>query len=41
MKRGYRHAAARTVDVGPTLAALLGVELPDTDGRVIRELLRH
>jgi predicted AlkP superfamily pyrophosphatase or phosphodiesterase len=29
----------RNVDVAPTLAQLLGLQLPDTDGRVLEELL--
>jgi hypothetical protein len=41
LKEGYRQAAARSIDLGPTLAALLGVELPDADGKILHDLLRH
>lgn len=30
----------RTLDVAPTMAAVLGLELPSADGRVLREILR-
>ena len=40
---GIRAGAAVTemtlVDEGPTLARLVGVDLPDADGRVIHEFL--
>ena len=30
---------ARAVDIGPTLAALLGLDMPEAEGRVLHELL--
>ncbi len=36
---GARIAPSSIVDVGPTAAALLGVTLPDVDGRVVKECL--
>ena len=29
----------RIVDVGPTLATLLGLEMPEAEGRVLTEIL--
>jgi arylsulfatase A-like enzyme len=37
---GTRLGHVRNMDVAPTIAALLGVELRDTEGRVLREALR-
>ena len=42
---GYGHQARREVarianlDIAPTLAELLGVKLPEAEGRVLREIL--
>ena len=38
--RGARLGHVRNVDVAPTIAALLGVELRGVEGRVLREALR-
>ena len=38
--RGTRLSHVRNVDVAPTIAALLGIEFPGTEGRVLREALR-
>jgi len=32
---GTRLGKVRIVDIAPTIAAILGVELPETDGRVL------
>jgi predicted AlkP superfamily pyrophosphatase or phosphodiesterase len=37
---GGRLGHVRNVDVAPTIAALLGVTLPDVEGRVLRDALR-
>jgi hypothetical protein len=37
---GARMRHVRNVDVAPTIAALLGVELPGVEGHVLREALR-
>jgi predicted AlkP superfamily pyrophosphatase or phosphodiesterase len=39
VKAGAKIEASSIVDVGPTAAALLGVTLPDVDGRVVKECL--
>ena len=39
IKQGARAARIRNLDVAPTIAALLGVELPASDGRVLSEFL--
>jgi predicted AlkP superfamily pyrophosphatase or phosphodiesterase len=31
---------AKTVDIAPTLAAVLGQTMPEADGRVLTELLK-
>ncbi len=38
-RKGARLETARLVDEAPTFAAVLGLEMPDVDGRVLRELL--
>lgn len=38
---GSRVEQMSLVDEGPTLARVLGVDLGDTDGRIMRELLKH
>ena len=40
IKRGVTLQQIRNVDVAPTLAAVLGVAWPETDGRAISEILR-
>jgi predicted AlkP superfamily pyrophosphatase or phosphodiesterase len=40
ISRGARLGHVRNVDVAPTIAALLGVELRGVEGRVLREALR-
>lgn len=39
VRTGRQDSAATIVDVAPTLAALAGVALPRTDGRILREIL--
>ncbi|UCF97280.1 MAG: alkaline phosphatase family protein [Spirochaetaceae bacterium] len=39
IRRGVQLEAMRIVDIGPTLAALLGLQLPDPEGRVLTEIL--
>lgn len=39
IRRGARIGHARSIDVAPTIAALLGVELPDVDGSVLTQAL--
>ena len=39
IKPGVKLGEVRNIDVAPTLAALLGVELPETDGKPMREIL--
>ncbi len=39
VKAGSTIAEASIIDVGPTAAALLGVRLPDVEGKVVRECL--
>jgi predicted AlkP superfamily pyrophosphatase or phosphodiesterase len=39
IKEGTRLGIIDNVDVAPTIAALLGQKLPNTDGKVLRELL--
>jgi predicted AlkP superfamily pyrophosphatase or phosphodiesterase len=38
--RGVRLGHVRNIDVAPTIAAMLGVTLPDTEGRILNEALR-
>lgn len=38
--RGTQLGHVRNVDVAPTIAALLGIEFPGTEGRVLQEALR-
>jgi predicted AlkP superfamily pyrophosphatase or phosphodiesterase len=40
IKKGLVVERVRNLDVAPTLARLLGLQLPDTDGRVLEEILR-
>ena len=40
IKRGVTLQQIRNVDVAPTLAAVLGVAWPETDGRALSEILR-
>jgi predicted AlkP superfamily pyrophosphatase or phosphodiesterase len=40
IKPGMRIQRLSNLDVAPTLAELLGVKLPDVDGRVLREILK-
>ena len=40
IKPGTRIPRMRSVDVAPTLAELLGVQLPNTDGYALREILK-
>jgi predicted AlkP superfamily pyrophosphatase or phosphodiesterase len=37
--RGVKLGKVASIDVAPTMARLLGVELPDTDGRVLTDVL--
>jgi predicted AlkP superfamily pyrophosphatase or phosphodiesterase len=39
VRRGVEMGPIRIVDVGPTLAPLLGLNLPDAEGRVLTEIL--
>jgi predicted AlkP superfamily pyrophosphatase or phosphodiesterase len=39
IKAGVRLERVANLDVAPTLAGLLGVSLPDVEGRVLREVL--
>jgi predicted AlkP superfamily pyrophosphatase or phosphodiesterase len=39
IRRGVTVDSVRTIDLAPTMAQLLGVELNDTDGKVIAEIL--
>jgi len=39
IRRGVELKNLRIVDLGPTLAALLGLQLPGAEGRVLREIL--
>ena len=39
IKPGTRLGVFENVDVAPTIAALLGQKLPDTDGRVLTQML--
>jgi predicted AlkP superfamily pyrophosphatase or phosphodiesterase len=39
IKKGVRLQRVRNVDVAPTIARLLGLELPNVDGRVLEEIL--
>lgn len=39
VRAGARLDSARLVDIGPTLAELLGLRLPAAEGRVLREIL--
>lgn len=39
IRRGVRLQSIPIVDLGPTLAALLGLQLPDAEGRVLKEIL--
>ena len=41
IKKGVVLDSTRLVDVGPTVARLLGVELKDTDGHAIQEISRN
>ena len=36
---GKEISVAKVVDIAPTCAAILGFEMPEADGRVLRELL--
>jgi predicted AlkP superfamily pyrophosphatase or phosphodiesterase len=40
IKPGARLDRMESVDVAPTLAELLGVKLPNVDGKVLREILK-
>ena len=40
IKAGARVEKARIIDIAPTVAASLGFNMPDIDGRVITEMLR-
>jgi hypothetical protein len=40
VRAGARLERIRNLDVAPTLASLLGVPLPDVEGRVLVEMLR-
>ena len=40
IKRGATIGHVRSLDVAPTIARLLGVEMPDVEGRVLTEALR-
>ncbi len=40
IKPGARIERMQSVDVAPTLAELLGVKLPNVDGRILREILK-
>ena len=40
IKTGSHIDRMESVDVAPTLAELLGVKLPNADGRVLREILK-
>jgi hypothetical protein len=39
IKAGTKLGAVDNLDVAPTIGALLGIELPDIEGRVLREIL--
>ncbi|MEE8590921.1 MAG: alkaline phosphatase family protein, partial [Spirochaetia bacterium] len=39
VRQGVELRPIRIVDLGPTLAALLGLALPDAEGRVLKEML--
>jgi predicted AlkP superfamily pyrophosphatase or phosphodiesterase len=39
IRRGVELESLRIVDLGPTIAALLGLQLPAAEGRVAREIL--
>ena len=39
IKGGHYRGTVSPVDIVPTLAALAGVHMPKTDGRVLREAL--
>ena len=41
IKAGTKLAAVDNVDVAPTIAALLGIELPNVEGRMLREILQE
>jgi len=41
VSRGVETKAIRIVDIGPTLAALLGLEMPGSEGRVVKEILEE
>ena len=40
IRAGARVEKARIIDIAPTVAASLGFDMPDTDGHVVREILR-
>ncbi len=39
IRRGLEMSSIRMIDFAPTLAALLGLEMPTAEGRILRELL--
>jgi hypothetical protein len=39
--RGIRPGMVYNIDVAPTIARLLGLELPDAEGRVLLELIQN
>jgi hypothetical protein len=39
IKRGVKLASIRNLDVAPTVARLLGLEMKNIDGRVLSEIL--
>ncbi|MGB0583287.1 MAG: hypothetical protein ACPGVU_26695 [Limisphaerales bacterium] len=39
IKRGVKLDRMQIIDLAPTIATLLGLELPDVDGRVLKEIL--
>ncbi|HUR56557.1 MAG TPA: ectonucleotide pyrophosphatase/phosphodiesterase [Opitutaceae bacterium] len=41
IKKGVRLERARNLDVAPTIARLLGVDLPNVEGRVLEEILTN
>jgi arylsulfatase A-like enzyme len=41
IKRGSKIGPIRNIDVAPTVAHLLGVQLPDADGKVLRDILQN